>query len=420
MRETDLIKVADARRASEGATPWAPMPPPGAWRWRLPFVVGVLVGLAGAIGAGATLTAPHLPQQMIGSATPGMVHTATGDGAAQPTNTLSTSQLAGVQGSGYVPVTPTLYLPNAVVNSTGSKESALWEVWWDPNTQVTAAVCLQSHLNNSDAATAVSDLQSKDADYAALDNGTYNFTSGSQFSLPGISGGTGYLWQGLEQLGGTAVPIEYRFAVFSRGSVVALVSMTAFNGQTDATSFQDLASAEYSQMAQLNLASALIFIFLFLAGIGLCVLANVKRNKWNKQLAATYGRPFPVPGAAGYGPAPYGGYPGYPPANWPPPYPGVTYPPTYPYPAYPAHPSAPAYPAPYAAPSYWPPPSVPPPPVQRPAGWYEDPDRPAGDVQLRYFDGRSWTPSTARPPAAAPQAGAPATSPATPPVVPED
>ena len=76
-----------------------------------------------------------------------------------------------------------------------------------------------------------------------------NYTKVRPFDVPGVPGATGYVWEGNEGSGSSSFPIEFRFATFSRDSVVALVSMTAYSRATDEAAFDLFAQAEYSKMA---------------------------------------------------------------------------------------------------------------------------------------------------------------------------
>jgi hypothetical protein len=181
-----------------------------------------------------------------------MVPTAVGNGGQQPTDTLAGAQTGpGIRASGVVPTTPTIFLYPAQKTEFGVKaghEPAYWEVWWDGTSQVKAVVSLQQHVNASYAANELNYLAQHNSNVTNFNNGNFDFTDSRTFLVDGVPGATGYVWDGTEGQG-DSIPIEFRFATFSKGNVVALVSMTAYAGTTDESSFDAFAQAEYAKMS---------------------------------------------------------------------------------------------------------------------------------------------------------------------------
>lgn len=237
-----------------GPAPAWSAPPAPRRRWRGAVIAGaVLVAIIGAAVAGSSLHSnPSLPSQIVASPGPGMVATATGAGGPSPVSTLPGAQAGpGIRASGVVPTAPTIYLEPAqktVLGVKGSKEAAYWKVWWDGTAQVKAVVSLQQHVDASNATRALGLLARRNADPTAFNNGTLDFTRTRTFTVPGVPGATGYVWDGTEGSGANGFPIEFRFATFSRGSVVALVSLTAYSEATDEAAFDAFARAEYSKL----------------------------------------------------------------------------------------------------------------------------------------------------------------------------
>lgn len=326
------------------------------------FVLGLAAIVGGAVELVSTEHA-DLAGLTVAEPTPGMVATATGAGGAVPTQILpGASTVNGIAGVGNVPTTPTIYLKPATTTNYGiatGSESAYWKVWWDGGAQQKDVVSLQQHLDAADATEEVSLLDARNSNPAVFANSQLTFTSVGTFTVPGIDGATGNIWSGRE---GTSLHIQFRFLVFSRGSVVALVSTTAYGGSADASAFQAFALAEYDQMGAASTSTSNGTLFGLLAGIGVgVVLAGVI-----SVVGATY-RPRPVtrgaPGA--WQPGPWMAPGGVPPAPW-------------------------------ASPAGAPPPPAPAPAPAANAGWYPDPGGSEPGV-LRYWDGWRWTPATTKP-----------------------
>ena len=212
------------------------------------IVVPVVVVVALVVLVARILIAtPALDSQVVASPGPGMVATAIGDGGAQPTTVLPGGQ--GLTGSGQIPTTPTIYLEPVTKQGFGgvqTKQAAYWKVWWDADTHTKAVVALQQHVNSSSAAAEQSRLAQKNSDPASFSTfSQYNITVSSVFSVPGVPNSAGYVWDWTASDG---VKIEFRFASFSKGSVLALVSLTAYNAPADQAALDSFAQAEYAEM----------------------------------------------------------------------------------------------------------------------------------------------------------------------------
>jgi hypothetical protein len=350
--------------------------------------IGVVLLAVGVVGVQLTLgNHENLSGYLVSSPAPGMLATAIGDGGALSTYDLPGSVGGvGIKASGTVPTTPTLYLQPAPLTNFGisdGTEAAYWKVWWNGTTQVKAVVSLQAHVSAGEAADTVVSLDNQFAKTANFDSADLNFATSSTFDVPGIPGADGYLWEGTEGSGTSSFPIELRFAIFSRGDVVALASMTAYSGTTDLPSFFDFAQSEYAALpaeATVNTWTGL-FGLVFLGGIVVLIIGIVQ---------AIRGRRRRPPAYAG---GPQGG-------PWPGPYPGA--PPPWPPPGMPPQgaqgqpgPAGAQWPAP--APSWSPAPAAPPaPPAAEP--WSPPP---GGDTPLDQPP--SWSPPAAEPPPQADQ-----------------
>ena len=100
---------------------------------------------------------------------------------------------------------------------------------------------------------------------ANFTNADFRVTSTSSFPVSGVPGATGSVWDVTLGQGSGSLPIEFRFAVFYRDSVVALVSMTSYSRATDASAFQTFAQSQYAQMSA---ASPFNYVQLILDWIG--------------------------------------------------------------------------------------------------------------------------------------------------------
>jgi hypothetical protein len=250
-------------------------------------------------------TQDNLPGLVVDASAPGTIATATGDGNAQPAAVLSGDRLTGTGESAFVfPTTPTIFLPPMVLTNFGittGTEAAYWKVWWNGAKQLKEVVSLQQDTYSSSAAAELHTLTGQIDDTTSFDNASMHFTRFRSFALPGIPGATGYVWDGTEHPGNVPLPIEFRFAMFDRGSVVALVSMTSYRRTTDPKAFLALADGEYATLAsQSDLAAeAAVFVGVGLAGLGLVVVAVVLevRIRRKRSTVVPGGRPWAVGGA---------------------------------------------------------------------------------------------------------------------------
>jgi hypothetical protein len=359
-------------------------------------MIGGVVGLAQSVHT-------ELPELAVSTPAAGMVATSVGAGGSQPTKLLQgASGRVGITSSGVVPITPTLFLEPARARDfgVGTSESAYWKVWWDGATQQKDVVSLQQHLDTIDASEGVLSLGDRNNNPAVFDNSSMSFTSVGSFTIPEVPGLIGHVWSGVED---GRLPIEFRFAVFSRGAVVALVSTTSYAGSTSPTAFRALVLSEYAQMAnsQTPLGARDAFDFMFGIGLALLLCGVITLIGTRYQPPGLVRAPAPYYASPGYPAYPYPSSSGTGPPIWYPPTawgaPSVVSPSTT---AGAAAETAPN-PRSYAtdateasdAKSDQPPGESAPIPAVKSlphAGWYPDPSGSARGA-LRYWDGRRWT-----------------------------
>jgi hypothetical protein len=364
--------------------------------------LGAVLLVVGVVGVAVNSTGQaDLAASTVLSPGPGLTATAIGTGGPVATKLLpGASQGVGSRSLEEVPTTPTVYLHGLTLTRLGVKsgtEAAYWKVWWNGTTQIKAAVCLQQHLDPASAARGVAALGVLGEDPAYLDDAVYSYSRSTYFAISGIPGAMGIAWFGTER----RIPIEVMVGVFSRGSVVALVTMTAYRTTTDESEFLAFARAQYAAMpggTQQFGAPEAGFCLLILAALTVIFLAARRKSVL-------------VPGA---------------PSAWQAPWPAVNPSPP-PGPARPMWPGAlppqeSAGPAPPRA-------SLPDPPSRfetasssafvpamtlrqltlhapprvgegtqsAPPGWYQDPLPTATAGVLRYWDGSVWVSVTANP-----------------------
>jgi hypothetical protein len=258
---------------------------------------GIVLFALGAFGLNVTSTHTSLSSLVVAKPAPGMVRTAAGAGERTPTKVFRRARAGdGIKTSGIVPVTPTLFLEPVRLVYLGiqaGSEQAHWTVWWDAAAQSEDAVSLQQHVNQSSAETYLSDLIALDKDAARFSRGGLDFASSTKFAVPGVAGAVGFLWRGTETQSGHRIPIEFRFAVFSRDSVVAMVSTTAFSRTTDASAFLTLASAEYTRLAHPPRSNPfkIPLLVLSIAGAGLVILGIVLALRARRRRAHPTAKP---------------------------------------------------------------------------------------------------------------------------------
>jgi hypothetical protein len=369
---------------------------------------GIVVMLVGMGGTVFSSTGQDLSKLVVPAPSTGMVATATGAGGQLPTRLLrGSTQVSGIEPVGIVPTTPTVYLPSLSVTHFGIKtgtEPAYWKVWWDASAQLKAVVCLQQHLSSSDATNGVGRLVGENGNPSVFDSAKVQYTSANPFLVSGVAGASGFVWEGKESLGNSIVPMEVRVAVFSRGSVVALISTTAYGtARTNPAMFLAFASAEYAAMSgSLGFDSdQFLFPFVVLGGIALFVFGTARLRRRNALVASTWGAPTS------------GGQLGIPKSEWPPP-------------PRPGQQTASRWPGSRTSsgvPEPWTTARITVGPAQLvrespvpaelsqvgarpsdaaelpPAGWYPDPLAQPGVRQIRYWDGSRWIGEGTPPPA---------------------
>jgi hypothetical protein len=242
---------------------------------------------------------------MVGSfPTPGMIPTAVGSGGPDPTRVLPGADTsAGIEASGYVPTTPSLFLKPSRFTTYGiptGEEAAYWKVWWNGTSQTKAVVSLQQRDSSRSASTELVGLVARNSNTANFTSADFRVTNTYSFLVSGVPGATGLVWDATEGQGSDSLPIEFRFAVFHRGSVVALVSMTSYARATDASGFLTFADSQYARMSAappFNFVQLILYC-IELAGVALVISAVIVK------LARRKPRPVP-PWSAPHLSAPY-------------------------------------------------------------------------------------------------------------------
>jgi hypothetical protein len=269
----------------------------------IPGAAGLVLVLLGSVGFDVARAHDDLSGLVVSSPAAGMVATAVGAGGAQPTEVLPAHGSAGIKASADVPTTPTIFLePDGFHWYFGiqmGEQAAYWKVWWDASTQVKAVVSLQQHVNSAAAETELGELAARNSNIANFTEADMRFTSSSTLAVPGVPGATGYVWQGSEGPAGNTYPMQFRFAVFNKGSIVALVSMTEYSPATGPSAFLAFARSEYATMsasAGLDV-GAILFDVVKLVGLGLWIFAIVLwvRN-YRRKLRAPAGPPLAAAG----------------------------------------------------------------------------------------------------------------------------
>jgi hypothetical protein len=184
-------------------------------------VILFLLGVSGLVGGtiGLALSGhTNLEGMTVSTPATGMIATSIGAGGSKPTTVLAGAHGGeGIKRTGVVPTTPFLFLlPTTTTEfgvTTGS-ESAYWKVWWDGASQLEDVVSLQEHLDAGDASQGASQLDIRNNSTANFNGSDLSFTSLSVFTVPGVPGSSGHVWNGLV---GGKLPIQLRFVVFSRG-----------------------------------------------------------------------------------------------------------------------------------------------------------------------------------------------------------
>jgi hypothetical protein len=242
--------------------------------------VGLALIVIGAVGVETARSRSNLASMVVSKPGPAMVPTAIGSGGTDPTTVLPGADGAkGILASGVVPTTPTLFLKPSSLTFAGRRtvaEGAYWEVWWDPSTQIKAVVSLQQHTSSLAAAAALSHLVARNSDAGNFTSTDFRVTGVSSFPVSGVPGATGLVWDGSEGSASNPLPIDFRFAVFRRDSVVALVSMTAYARKTDAAAFLASVQSQYSMMsAAPAISNGFLFQFILIGGIGLLIVGGI-------------------------------------------------------------------------------------------------------------------------------------------------
>jgi hypothetical protein len=365
--------------------------------WKLAVAVGVILLALGVTEIVVESKHVGLHYDVVASPAGGMTAVEVGAGGAQATQVLPGA--AGempIDGMPGVSVGPTLFLKPSTSSfiSHGETEPAYWKLWWDGNAQLSASVSLQQDYDATDAQASFADLQQQLDNVAALAGDGYTFSSETESTVTGLSNGSGGVLEGKFQSDGGSTSVQSRYVLVVRGSLVALISMTAFGGSTDQGVFDSYASDEYQALNGPSTHTLLLWVAVA-GGAVLLVVGLLDRSR-RRSAAAPKTAPARLSVAApmpyepsGYGAAPpaYGAPPGY---VAPPPSYGVT-PPGFGTAG--AGGYSPSGPAPYKSPptstAAWQQSGSPP-----PAGWYPDPSKGAPAGKLRYWDGTTWTYST--------------------------
>jgi hypothetical protein len=233
-------------------------------------------------------THSDLTSMVVSNPAPAMIPTAVGSGGQAPTQVLpGANSSTGIAGSGKVPTTPTLFLKPTTFSTYGIptvREAAYSKVWWNGTTQTKAVVSLQQRDSSGSASTGLARLVALNSNTANLTNTDFRITSTSAFPVSGVPGATGLVWDVTVGQGSESLPIEFRFAVFHRRSVVALVSMTSYSRATDAGAFLTFAQSQYAQMSAAPSSNFLQLLdWIGVAGVGLVLIAVIIKLANRKQ-----------------------------------------------------------------------------------------------------------------------------------------
>ncbi len=280
----------------------------------------------------------------------------------------------------YFPDTPSLRLETTPAGplNLGDRQSAYWKVWWIGTMQQSVSVSLVSHSDSADATSTPASLNARNLDPQAFNTTASTYTTAAPIAITGIPGALGYSWSGVLTQGTNSTPLTLQFAVFSRGSVAAIVAVTSYGASPPSDStLQGISTEEFNLLpaSSVSLGLLLCGVALVLAGLAMVVPSVILQRRRGRSLAV---------GGAAYGSAQYPVGTG----PWPPGQP---------------------------APSGW---GEPPPPGSGPSGWGEPPlpgSGPSGWGEPQpQTPPPSWQPQSSPPPSWAPPAP-PAPPPASPP-----
>ena len=130
---------------------------------------------------------------------------------------------------------------------------------------------------HTDASDTVSALRERNTHPSAFDNADVTYTSSQALALTGVPGAFAYFWKGTTA--NSQVPVELRVAGFSRGSIVALVTMTSFGTRNDPGEFLAFLTAEYRALASAPGfdTRGVLFNLIILVGLGLVAFGAIRR-----------------------------------------------------------------------------------------------------------------------------------------------
>jgi hypothetical protein len=297
-------------------------------RHRVLIVVGLVILVGAGIGAATVKVTKPLSSLVVTIPIAGMTATAEGNGGAAATHTFATGA--------NTPVTPFRYLKpvgETINGAAAGNQPAFWKVWWNNATGEIAVTSLAQHVNSSDAQGSVTALNSSNSHTASYNQGSLVFTSDKPLTVPGIAGALGYQLRGTVRISSGPAVIDVDIAVFSRGSVTALLTVLNANRPPEMSAFVGFAQAQYRAMAPPTALSAIHdgLIVVSVAG-GLLALLTYGAGRRRSRAAAAaaaaaapwQGAPVGGPGAEPWPGAPVSGpapppWQGAPPPQVPPP-----------------------------------------------------------------------------------------------------
>ena len=261
------------------------------------MVVGAVPAVL--LSAGVAAASLALSGQVVGSPGTGAVFTAEGAGGST-----ATTVEPGVDPSSE-PTVPTLYL-RPVALTAGGTQPAYWKVWWSGTARTKYVVALQQHIDAAHAQTEAQQLDLSNRSPSSV-QGSSEWSYASSFGVPSVPGAVGLVWTAT--IGGVAD--EFRFAVFTRGDLVELVSVTTYGAPTSQADLDAFALAQYDHSGGGGTGQVAPVLWVVLAVVVAAAiawsLARSRRKAHRRPAAVGYG---PMVGAAGYGygppPAGYG------------------------------------------------------------------------------------------------------------------
>jgi len=266
--------------------------------------VGAVVGVMGVmLTAGVAGASLPLSGQVVSSPAAGAVFTA--EGAGGPA---ATTVEPGVDPSSE-PTVPTLYL-RPVGLTTGGTQPAYWKVWWNGTAHTKYGVALQQHVDAAHAQSEAQQLDQSNRSPTSLQSAS-EWSFASSFTVPSVPGAVGLVWTATID----GVADEFRFAVFTRGDLVELVSVTTYGAPTSEADLDAFALAQYDRSGGGGIGQEGPVLWVALAVVGAAAvawsLARSRRKRRRTTSVVGYGSMAGAAGGYRFGPPgqPYGARP---------------------------------------------------------------------------------------------------------------